>query len=58
MARFIAIPVAQGDVGLPAGMAARRIVEGNVVGAGVQIPPTLPQLWQPLLEELELKMNQ
>ena len=44
-------------------MAARRIVEGSVVGAGVQIPPTLPQLWQPLLEELEtfgfeLKMSQ
>lgn len=39
-------------VGLPAGVAARCIVEGKIEAKGVRIPVT-PEIYNPILEELE-----
>ncbi len=39
-------------VALPAAMAARMLIEGRLVATGVQMPPTLPELYPPLLTEL------
>ena len=32
-------------------MAARRILEGGIHATGVQMPPTLPELYRPVLSE-------
>lgn len=40
-------------VALPAAIAAKLILEGKVTGTGCKMPPTLPQLYQPVLDELE-----
>ena len=39
-------------VALPAAMAARQILEGRLHATGVQMPPTLPELYRPILSEL------
>ena len=39
-------------VGLPTAMATQLILEGDVQGSGVQMPPTLPGFYKPLLERL------
>ncbi|TKJ39760.1 saccharopine dehydrogenase [candidate division LCP-89 bacterium B3_LCP] len=39
-------------VGLPPAIATRFIFEGRIKASGVQMPPTLPELYKPLLEEL------
>ncbi len=39
-------------VALPAAMAARLILDGHIQATGVQMPPTLPKLYKPVLEEL------
>jgi saccharopine dehydrogenase (NADP+, L-glutamate forming) len=38
-------------VGLPAAIAATLVLDGKIVGAGVQIPIT-PSIYQPILQEL------
>ncbi len=40
-------------VALPAAIAARLILEGKIKGTGLLMPPTMPQLYAPVLEELE-----
>jgi saccharopine dehydrogenase (NADP+, L-glutamate forming) len=40
-------------VGLPTAIAARLIVDEKVKGTGLKIPPTLPELYKPALEELK-----
>lgn len=40
-------------VALPAAIAAKLILSGKVNGTGCKMPPTLPQLYKPILEELE-----
>lgn len=39
-------------VGLPVAIGARMVLEGKINAAGAHIPPTLPGLYKPLLEEL------
>ena len=39
-------------VGLPVAIGARMILEGQITHSGVHIPPTIPLLYQPILEEL------
>jgi saccharopine dehydrogenase-like NADP-dependent oxidoreductase len=39
-------------VGLPLGIAAKLILEGNLTEVGLQIP-TLPSIYNPVLKELE-----
>ena len=39
-------------VALPASIAARLILEGRIRATGVQMPPTLPELYRPVLSEL------
>jgi saccharopine dehydrogenase-like NADP-dependent oxidoreductase len=39
-------------VALPAAIAARLIHDGHIQATGVQMPPTLPELYKPVLEEL------
>ncbi|NQS97574.1 MAG: saccharopine dehydrogenase NADP-binding domain-containing protein [candidate division Zixibacteria bacterium] len=39
-------------VGLPPAIAARLILEGRIIASGVHMPPTLPELYRPILEEL------
>jgi saccharopine dehydrogenase-like NADP-dependent oxidoreductase len=39
-------------VGLPAAISARMILEGQITATGAYMPPTLPNLYPPLLEEL------
>jgi saccharopine dehydrogenase-like NADP-dependent oxidoreductase len=39
-------------VGLPPAIATRFIFEGRIKASGVQMPPTLPELYKPFLEEL------
>jgi len=39
-------------VALPAAIAAKLILNGNITGTGCKMPPTLPQLYKPLLDEL------
>ena len=39
-------------VGLPPAIATRLILEGRIMASGVHMPPTLPKLYQPILEEL------
>ena len=39
-------------VGLPAAIAVRMILEGELKATGVQMPPMLPQLYHPMLKEL------
>ncbi|MCP5055053.1 MAG: hypothetical protein GY940_48255 [bacterium] len=39
-------------VGLPAAIGARLVLEGKIKGVGPHIPPTLPGLYQPVLDEL------
>ncbi len=39
-------------VGLPSAIATRFILEGRITASGVHMPPTLPELYQPVLEEL------
>lgn len=39
-------------VGLPPAIATRLIFEGRIQARGVHIPPTLPELYPPVLEEL------
>ena len=41
-------------VALPAAIAAKLILTGKITGIGCKMPPTLPQLYKPVLEELEL----
>ena len=40
-------------VGLPTAIAARLVVDGVVKGSGLKMPPTLPELYAPALEELK-----
>ena len=40
-------------VALPAAIAAKLIITWKITGTGCQIPPTLPQLYKPVLDELE-----
>ncbi len=40
-------------VALPAAIAARLILEGKIKGKGLLTPPTMPELYPPVLEELE-----
>jgi saccharopine dehydrogenase-like NADP-dependent oxidoreductase len=39
-------------VGLPAAIGARMILEGQITASGAHMPPTLPNLYPPILEEL------
>jgi len=39
-------------VGLPPAMAAKYILEGKIEDVGVQLPPALPYLYKPFVEEL------
>ena len=39
-------------VALPAPIAARLVLEGEIQATGVRMPPTLPELFKPVLEEL------
>jgi saccharopine dehydrogenase-like NADP-dependent oxidoreductase len=39
-------------VGLPVAIGARMVLEGKIDAVGAHIPPTLPGLYKPLLEEL------
>jgi saccharopine dehydrogenase-like NADP-dependent oxidoreductase len=39
-------------VALPAAISAKLIIEGKVKATGVLMPPTLPELYKPVLEEL------
>lgn len=39
-------------VGLPTAMATELVLEGDVQGSGVQMPPTLPGFYKPILERL------
>lgn len=39
-------------VGLPVAIGARMVLEGKINATGAHIPPTLPGLYKPLLEEL------
>ena len=39
-------------VGLPTAMATQLVLEGGVQGSGVQMPPTLPGFYKPILERL------
>ncbi len=39
-------------VGLPTAMATQLVLEGAVQGSGVQMPPTLPGFYKPILERL------
>ena len=39
-------------VGLPTAMAAELVLEGDVQGSGVQMPPTLPGFCKQVLEKL------
>jgi len=39
-------------VGLPAAMTAQLVLEGGVKATGVQMPPTLPGFYKPILERL------
>jgi saccharopine dehydrogenase-like NADP-dependent oxidoreductase len=40
-------------VGLPTAITTRLILDGGVRASGVQMPPTLPELYKPVLRELE-----
>ena len=40
-------------VALPAAIAARLILEEKIKGTGLLMPPTFPELYQPVLQELE-----
>ena len=40
-------------VALPAAIAARLILEGRIKATGLRMPPNLPELYKPVLEELE-----
>ena len=40
-------------VGLPPAIAARSIFEGKIPETGVQLPPSLPYLYKPFMQELE-----
>jgi hypothetical protein len=40
-------------VGLPTAIGARMILEGKINATGAHIPPTLPDLYRPILDELE-----
>jgi len=39
-------------VALPAAIAAKLVLEGTIQATGVRMPPTLPELYKPALEEL------
>jgi len=39
-------------VALPPAIAAKLVMEGTIQATGVQMPPTLPELYKPMLEEL------
>ncbi|MCP4664515.1 MAG: saccharopine dehydrogenase [bacterium] len=39
-------------VGLPAAISAKLIMEGTITATGALMPPTLPELYQPVLEEM------
>lgn len=39
-------------VALPAAIAARLVLEGEIQASGARMPPTLPELYRPALEEL------
>jgi saccharopine dehydrogenase (NADP+, L-glutamate forming)/spermidine synthase len=39
-------------VALPAAVAARLVLEGEIRASGARMPPTLPELYRPVLEEL------
>jgi hypothetical protein len=39
-------------VALPAAVAARIVLEGGIPDTGCRMPPTLPTLYRPALEEL------
>jgi saccharopine dehydrogenase-like NADP-dependent oxidoreductase len=39
-------------VGFPAAIATRMVLEGKIDASGAHVPPTLPGLYKPLLEEL------
>ncbi len=39
-------------VAFPAAISAKLIIEGRVEATGVLMPPTLPELYKPVLEEL------
>ena len=40
-------------VALPAAIAARLILEGKIKATGLRMPPNLPELYKPVLKELE-----
>ena len=40
-------------VGLPTAISARLIVDGKINATGLKIPPTLPELYVPVLDELK-----
>jgi len=40
-------------VALPAAISARLILEGKIKATGLRMPPNLPELYKPVLEELE-----
>lgn len=40
-------------VALPAAIAARLILSGQIKGVGCKMPPTLPELYKPVLDEME-----
>jgi len=40
-------------VALPAAISARLILEGKIKAAGLRMPPNLPELYKPVLEELD-----
>ena len=40
-------------VALPAAISARLIMEGKIKATGLRMPPNLPELYKPVLEELE-----
>ncbi len=39
-------------VGLPAAISAKLIMEGTITAVGARMPPTLPELYRPVLEEM------
>jgi saccharopine dehydrogenase-like NADP-dependent oxidoreductase len=39
-------------VALPAAIAARLVLEGEIRASGARMPPNLPELYRPVLEEL------
>ena len=40
-------------VALPAAIAAKLVLEGKIKATGLRMPPNLPELYKPVLQELE-----